>query len=87
MKGEKTCREKSRSTTFTIRLHAKRGRIQPKAGFLTGRSSLPGCLPIRFGQWRPRRSSLHTVAGPCGILTRFPFHSPFTASTSGHWQT
>jgi hypothetical protein len=26
-------------------------------------------------------SSLLTVAGPCGILTRFPFHLPLMAST------
>ena len=54
-----------------------------EAGLLTHRSSRFGYLPI------PQRTvvfvadrSLFTVARPCGILTRFPFHPPLPTGTS-----
>ena len=64
----------------TIRSHAKRGVsfYRFKAGLLTHRSTRcqQPSRPSR-GQWQimPARS-LFTVARPCGIFTRFPFHSP-----------
>jgi hypothetical protein len=63
----------------TNRFHAKRGVT------LTSRGRSPdsqviansGYLPIPYEQWsKCRIRSLFTVAQPCGILTRFPFHSP-----------
>jgi hypothetical protein len=57
----------------------------PEAGLLTYRSSR-NRLPSRSSgeQWfvKPVRSLL-TVAGPCGLLTRFPFHPSLMTGTSG----
>ena len=43
----------------------------------------PATFPFLGEQWliEPARSLL-TVARPCGIFTRFPFHSPAKARTS-----
>ena len=57
----------------TICFHPKHTR-RSEAGLLT-RRSLRRRLPSRSTQWHSAGRSLLTVAGPCGILTRFPFHS------------
>ena len=68
---------------FAVHSLPKRNAPIPKAGLLTYRSTL-----VRLPSHSMRgtvaiapRSSLLTVAGPRGIFTRFPFHSPFTANT------
>jgi len=38
--------------------------------------AVAGCLPVRWTVACRAGRSLLTVAGPCGNLTRFPFHSP-----------
>ena len=59
----------------------------PEAGLLTCRSSLNRlAFPFRRTVAYCAGRSLLTVAGPCGIFTRFPFHSPLTTSTSGSSQ-
>ena len=59
----------------------------PEAGLLTRRSSLHRlAFPFRRTVAYCAGRSLLTVAGPCGICTRFPFHSPRTASTSGSFK-
>jgi hypothetical protein len=67
----------------TTCLRSKHG-AYPEAGLLTRRSSRYRlAFPFRRTVADCAARSLLTVAGPCGICTRFPFHSPFTTSTSG----
>jgi len=42
----------------------------------------PAAFPLPKEQWLHAGRSLFTVARPCGIFTRFPFHPPLKASTS-----
>ena len=72
----------------TICFRPKHSAQSPEAGLLTCRSLLRRlAFPFRRTVADCAGRSLLTVAGPCGILTRFPFHSPSTASTSGRFQT
>lgn len=51
--------------------------VKPEAGLLTRRSSLNRlAFPFRRTVAYCAGRSLLTVAGPCGICTRFPLHSP-----------
>ena len=53
----------------------------PEAGLLTRRSSRAGLPSHSEEQWHYCAGrSLLTVAGPCGIFTRFPFHPLLSAS-------